>query len=300
MDYSFQRYLLAKRSVDDRALNRRVWQALLEHLAGVEGRPSLYALELGGGIGTMFERLVEWGALARAEYSLVDDQPENIAYGMEHLARWGLHQGLKVASYERRLFFQGRDTAFQVDFYPETVQEFAERERGRRVWDLIVAHAFLDLVDVPLLLDDLRMLTRQGGLLYLTINFDGLTALEPPLDANLDERIMALYHRSMDTRTSGGGSRSGRRLFGWLRDAGLRIIDAGGSDWTVFARDGRYGGDEAYFLHFILHFFEESLQGSPELAPGELERWLAARRRQIDTGELVYIAHQMDFLVEVP
>jgi hypothetical protein len=141
-----------------------------------------------------------------------------------------------------------------------------------------------------------------GGLLYLTINFDGLSAFEPVSDVLLEEKIINLYHRSMDERlTDGkpaGDSRTGRQLFHWLRQAGLRVLAAGSSDWIVHAPNGKYQADEAYFLHFILHFFEQTLGDHPELARAELDGWLAERRKQIETGELVYIAHQLDFLVE--
>ena len=89
MEYYFPRYLKAKRSVDDRALNRLVWQTLIERLAGLEGRPSLSVLDLGGGIGTMFERMAEWGALTRAEYTLVDSMPENTSFRSPTSARLG-------------------------------------------------------------------------------------------------------------------------------------------------------------------------------------------------------------------
>jgi hypothetical protein len=105
----------------------------------------------------------------------------------------------------------------------------------------------------------------------------------------------------MDERvTSGrpsGDSRTGRRMFTWLRQAGLRILEAGSSDWTVFPRDGVYPADEAYFLRHILSFFSQSLKGRPELDEQVLAAWLAVREEQIERGELVFIAHQFDFLV---
>src|SRR5438046_3193087 len=112
-----------------------------------------------------------------------------------------------------------------------------------------------------------RLLTRAGpqGLAWLTINFDGVTTLEPTIDATLDAHIERLYHSTMDTRPTGGDSQSGRHLFGHLRGGGAEILAAGPSDWVVFARDGRYPADEAYFLHFILHFFEDSDRKSTRL-----------------------------------
>jgi hypothetical protein len=65
----------------------------------------------------------------------------------------------------------------------------------------------------------------------------------------------------------------------------------------VHGAGGKYLEDEEYFLHFILHFFKESLLGHAELDAGAFSDWLAKRHAQVEQGELVYIAHQMDFLV---
>jgi hypothetical protein len=63
--------------------------------------------------------------------------------------------------------------------------------------------------------------------------------------------------------------------------------------------NGKYAEDEAYFLHFILHFFEESLADHAELGAVEFANWIKQRRAQIERGKLVYIAHQIDFLAKV-
>jgi hypothetical protein len=80
-----------------------------------------------------------------------------------------------------------------------------------------------------------------------------------------------------------------------LRGAGAETLAAGASDWVVHAVNGKYVEDEAYFLHFILHFFEEALAGNAALVAIDFPGWLAARHAQVQRGELVYIAHQMDF-----
>ena len=66
----------------------------------------------------------------------------------------------------------------------------------------------------------------------------------------------------------------------------------------VHTTRGEYPADEKYFLHFILSFFESSLKAHAELDPAEFQNWLEKRRSQVERGELVYIAHQMDFLVQ--
>ena len=88
-------------------------------------------------------------------------------------------------------------------------------------------------------------------------------------------------------------------MFTHLKNAKAEILAAGASDWVVFAKNGKYPADEAYFLNFILHFFEESLANHPELNADEFTHWLEERRAQIERGELTYIAHQMDFLAKV-
>ena len=160
--------------------------------------------------------------------------------------------------------------------------------------DLLIANAFLDLLPMPQSMPKLLSLTKD--LAWLTINFDGVTSLEPAIEPALDEQVERLYHKTMDARLSGGDSRAGRHLFGHLREAGAQVIAAGASDWVVYATGGKYPPEEAYFLQFILHFIEEALGTEPGLDQQAFAEWLRERRAQIERGELVYIAHQMDFL----
>jgi len=97
-----------------------------------------------------------------------------------------------------------------------------------------------------------------------------------------------------------GDSRCGRHLFGHLAAAGAELLAAGASDWVVYPAAGRYPADEAYFLHFILDTVAQALIGQPELDLDRFAAWIRARHAQVDAGELVYIAHQVDFLGRVP
>ena len=67
--YSFTRYLAAKKTVDDRALNHRVWQSLSAALPPFPPGTPLRLLEIGAGIGTMLERMLAWDLLSNAEYT---------------------------------------------------------------------------------------------------------------------------------------------------------------------------------------------------------------------------------------
>jgi hypothetical protein len=292
MDYSFPRYLLAKQTVDDRALNRHVLDALRAHLPL---RP-VRVVEVGAGMGNMLARLLAWDVLACGEYVHVDAMQENIEFAMEWLPRWASEAGMcaeRVGERQLRLYDATRDV--RVTLEQADVIEYVER--SPLPGDLLIAHAFLDLLPMPASLPKLLSLTTD--LAWLTINFDGLTTLEPVVDPALDAKIERLYHETMDTRATGGDSRSGRHLFGHLRAAGAEVLAAGPSDWVVYARDGKYPAEEAYFLHYILRFFEEALTGHPELDADGFGCWLAERREQVGRAELVYIAHQMDFLARV-
>jgi hypothetical protein len=290
MEYSFRRYLLAKQTVDDRALNKDVIHALRDHLPS---KP-ISVIEVGAGIGTMLKRLVTWNLFRRGEYILVDAMQENIAYAREWTPAWAAEAGLSVewtGADHLHLCDPIRD--LHVRFERADVFDFTAANKSPA--DILIAHAFLDLLPMPKSLKELLSLTK--GLAWLTINFDGVSSLLPAFDPTLDEQIEKLYHRTMDERPTGGDSRMGRKLFKYLQTVNAKILAAGASDWVVYARDGKYPADEKYFLQFILHFFESSLKNHEEPDDGILQSWLAKRHDQIDSGDLVYIAHQMDFLV---
>jgi SAM-dependent methyltransferase len=303
--YSFIRYLAAKQSVDDRALNRHVWQSLEQGLSASNFAPPVKVLEVGAGIGTMVERVFDWGLLKEAAYTAIDAEPGNVAEAQVRLPRWAARQGFTVwRETPAQIQFQQAERKIMVELEAIDVHEFAAREKERLTWDVLIAHAFLDLMDIRRALPMLFSLLRTGGLVYSTITFDGATILQPEIDPELDARIEALYHQTMDERiTAGqpsGDSRSGRHLFGHFREAGVELLDAGSSDWVVFAEPSGYPADEAYFLHFIVHTIQTALQGHPDLDVARFADWIEQRHRQIERGELVYIAHQLDFLGRVP
>jgi hypothetical protein len=149
----------------------------------------------------------------------------------------------------------------------------------------------------------LRLLV-PGGVYWFTINYDGESIFVPGHPH--DDQVMQAYHRDMDERVRygrpAGESRTGRHLFHHLRAAGAPALAAGSSDWVVSAGpDGSYPGDEAYFLRSILSTIQDALRTRQDwLEPADLADWLAVRHRQLAAGELVYIAHQLDFAGRSP
>jgi SAM-dependent methyltransferase len=306
VDYTFDRYLAAKKSVDDRALNQTVWQALDDRLAEPTNanRVPLRVLELGAGIGTMVERMLERDLLHQAEYDAVDSQPENLRVARQRLRAWAArHDGVATTDGNRlRIWSDGGARRVDLALYAQDAFAFLGRPECAERYDLIVAHAFLDLVDVPRVLPLLQAVLRPGGLLYATINFDGATVFEPVVDAALDQQIETLYHATMDNRiidgAPSGDSRTGRHLIHHLQAGGFDVLAAGASDWLVYARQGAYLKDEAYFLHFIVNTVDGALRDHPELNAARFDSWVEGRHLQIERGELVYLAHQVDLLAE--
>lgn len=310
---NFQRYLAAKRSVDDHALNAAVWQtlqqAIVDYAAPHDKRP-LRILEIGAGTGAMFERMCANQRVPAYEYAAIDAVAENIRSAREKLPRWAAQQGLiveTVAGAEQTLIFRTAQRNCTTTLYTSAVDLFAFFDQPGQTaqYDLLIAHAFLDLVDVASVLPRLARLMKPGGLFYFPINFDGATILQPTIDPAFDALIEARYHLTMDERVvngqRSGDSQTGRHLFGHLRRAGFHILNAGSSDWVVFGRPDEqeqivYPADEAYFLHFIIDTMRGALEGDSLLEPVRLAQWIAQRHGQIERGELVYIAHQLDFM----
>ncbi|MGH9390615.1 MAG: class I SAM-dependent methyltransferase [Vicinamibacteria bacterium] len=265
----FARYLLAKRSVDDRALNRRVW-ARLERELRESPAGAIRVVDVGAGLGTGAERIAEWRLvepLSAVRYTGVEPRKELLEEA------------------RRRL----RSLPFPTELADATLEEFAAGDENRGRFDLVVAHALLDILELSPSLEALVGLTRPGGLLYLPITFDGESLFEP--GSSQDDAVLSAYHDTMEER---GSSRTGRRVFHALRSFPVEVLEIGSSDWIVHPARGGYPEDEAFFLEFILKTIEGAVRDRVERAI--LETWLSERRRQLESADMVYCAHQVDVL----
>jgi Methyltransferase domain len=298
---AFARYLTAKRAVDDRSLNQHVLSVLRAQVPPGDPDRPVRVLEFGAGNGTMVARALEWRLFRHAEYVGVDGDADVVADGWRSLSAWARARGLDCTEAGRVLHLAGEGGVFAVRLVHADLFDF---EPGGRRFDLVIANAVLDMVDVATALPRMWRHLGPRGHFWFTINFDGETIFMPEIDPDLERRIIALYHRSMDERVvdgrPSGDSRCGRHLFQHLIASGAEILAAGASDWVVHPVAGRYPGDEAAFLHPIIDWIEKALRDHPELDGRELRGWVQARRRQIDEARLSYIAHQIDFFGRAP
>ena len=292
MSYSYSRYLTAKRSVDDRALNRHVLAELCRSMPQGEVR----VVEIGAGLGTMVARLLEWQVISGGEYTLVDVDRGLLQDARAWLTAWANARGLRATALPDGLLLGD----LRVRLVEAELGSYV-MAGARHPVDVLIAHAFLDLVDVPAVLPGLLHLLIPGGVYWFTINFDGETVIQP--DHPGDDEVLRAYVRSMEERIRygrpAGESRTGRHLFHHLTAAGAPPLASGSSDWVVHARpDGTYPGDESYFLDCILQTVHDAV--ADRVRPPDLAEWMTVRRRQLARGELFYLAHQLDFAGRSP
>lgn len=277
-DHARRRYLTAKRSVDDRARDRRV----REHLSrALPEAPRV--VEAGCGAGLAVPTLFEWGVRPRS-YRGVDTDPGIVAFARDLVPRVLRRRGYDAVQTAEGCRVGDTTVAFETGDALSALPA-ATPDPGA---DLLLAQSFLDLVPLDAALDAFDRAVAPDGLVYAPITFDGETQFLP--EHPDDERLVGAFHRAIDS-TPGRDSRAGRHLLDRLRERGDRLRAVGASDWVVRPVDGRYRADERYFLACILGFVADAVC---DLEGGE--GWLDARRRQLADGRLTYVAHGYDLL----
>ena len=283
-------YLEAKRSVDDRSLHPRLWERFLteaEDIVTGSDRavgPSepLRIVELGAGSGTMVDRLRDWHAFPR----LTADGTRALHYdAWEYNRETAIHLQKRI------------DASPEIGSGQVFVGDISDAGRtdsgGLEPYDVVIAHAVLDLFSPTELPGVLNRFLRRGGILYGTIIFDGVTILEPILETDLDEAILNAYHRTM----TGGFA---RRHIPALIDANYTVLDTAASDWIITPHPGEARDDEVVLITTVLEMLERSvgelIQQDPDcgVTREHLDHWLNYRRQQARAGTLLFAAHQFD------
>ena len=298
-EFSFSRYLEAKKSFDDRSLNRNVWDKMASSLSDQPADSPIKVFEVGAGIGTMLARMIERELFHVAEYTAIDSQIDNIRYTQVYLRNWAKLNNYQVAESKNGLIISDKDSEIEVNLLNTDLFEYINTHPSQE-FDLLVANAFLDLVPLQETLEQLFSWGEKDFFYYFSINYDGLTALEPVIDPEFDPLVLSLYHDTMNERIKDGNRygdhETGRHLLDYIPRKGGSILAAGSSDWIVYPDPGGYPMDEAYFLHFIIHTIDTSLSGHHLLDNKQFTRWINLRHAQIEREELVYIAHQVDIV----
>nr|WP_240147455.1 class I SAM-dependent methyltransferase [Halorussus sp. JP-T4] len=278
-------------------MNRRVETRLAEEL---RDRDRLRAVEVGAGTGSAVTRLLarSWPP-DRVRYTAVDIEERNVAAARERLPARAAALGYAIRRAGDRFVCSRGHRRVEVAFRTADAFEFlASLDEPA---DLVVAHAFVDLVDPADALAAFRDALAPDGLAYCPITYDGETAFEPSADPGFEEELFDAFHRHLD---ASGESEAGRRLLALASEdaepaeetGGAGVLAAGGSDWVVRPRDGGYPADERYFLRCIVALIERAVRAEAAVPDRRLTEWAVERRDQIDDAELVYVAHQLDLL----
>ncbi len=145
-----------------------------------------------------------------------------------------------------------------------------------------------------------KLLSLTKGLAWLTVVFDGLTSFEPSINEALDDQIERLYHETMDKRITGGDSRAGTAPVcpfkeGESTDTGGGLVRLGSAcPWTENIPTMKNISCISSCI-----FSKSRLRDTPPWMQPPLPIGCRSGVEQIQNGELVYIAHQMDFLARV-
>jgi spermidine synthase len=143
MTLDYPRYLAAKTSVDDRALNRHVLAELRRLMPA--GQPRV--LEVGAGLGTMVARLIDWGAVTAGEYILLDADRQLLDRSRQWMSDWAASRDLRSDLLPDGL----RVGDLRVRLVHAELGSYLEAAHGLPA-DVLIANAVLDLVDVPAVL----------------------------------------------------------------------------------------------------------------------------------------------------
>ena len=304
IEFSFERYLRSKVSVDARSFNQGVWDRFVEQI-NQSKHTHLQVLEVGGGIGTMAIKFVDQFKTKGGRYLIIEQDPLLAEVASANLLAWADEfQSDSEGQLADSAKFQARKNDWTIQFIHMDIERWLDNQAEETFLNVIIGHAILDLLDSPKFLKAVSPFLTPDATLYFPINYDGLSIFEPQIQASLDKEIWRYYNQSMDERLIdgkiSGDSQTGRHLFRDLEDADLKVLAAGSSDWLVFPTDNTYIEDESYFLLHIIKTIEDELGDHSLLDKKKFRNWIALRKEQVMSGKLIYIAHQIDVLAGLP
>lgn len=301
---SFQTYLEQKRPIDERSFHAGVWNEARGRLLRPE---SVHVLDVGTGTGAMVRRLIAtWdardGSPATLRITGVDLEDKSLVEARRRTASLVHSLGYAVASCE--LGGKAARAGSTVEFRFEKLDALSLHEVGGR-FDLLTAHAVLDLLPLDAEFREIVSVLAPGGALYTTLNYDGRTEFLPPSsNATFERELLAWYNRTMDDRRLAGmptgGSRCGTEMIGAAERAGMTVKAVGASDWNVKPEKEGYRSGEDDFLRALLWMVYQEGRTDKRCECRLLDDWLAERVAQIDGGVLGIRVAQTDMLAALP
>jgi hypothetical protein len=285
-NFDYSQYLADKKAIDDQSLNQDVWAALTHWCK--QQQKLLRIIELGAGIGTMIERLLDAKLLANCHYTAIEIQPEFCTAAAARLNLWCNKNGAEFTEISSTHWqITSAENSVDINWHCADVLE-AHTKFSPASFDLMIGHAVIDLLPVPVALPQLLDLLNSQGAFYFSLNYAGATHFTPAND--LDETIFSAYHADMNSRfpeLDWQPSRTGALLSSWLQQQGHALIGEGNSHWQLQPKSE--ADAQGRFVANILDTIESAL---PQVAG--IEEWLATRRAQLAAGKLNFVAENRD------
>lgn len=264
------RYLEAKRSVDDRALNKEVLNDFKRLLRNVANEYTVRILEIGAGTGAMLRRFLAtefFQHQRRVEYTMVDHKADVLIYARHMLTGEKLSESMQKSTGDTTDLHLASTDDMQIpsvavqdmDVHFRTDDALAYLRGNEKKFDAVVAAAFLDHVG----LDETIPLIRNSLLpespiraFYFPINFSGVTRFKP----DVNQAIIDAFHSSMGRMNAGGiviqNADTGLHIERTVKYHEALDVTFGSSNWFVDCNANAEGGggDEAYFVRGIIAF----------------------------------------------
>ena len=295
--FDFGDFLEAKAALDERSLNAGVRHACIERLRCHQ--PVLRWLDAGTGTGAMVRRLLRNGLPPPLSITALDRDAGLLDVASAKLAAQLEQDGYHTRTHGRTVAARKADHRVTISLHCADL--FQLESQAPAQFDLITAHALMDVVPLHSALSRFRNWLAPGGLLYATLTYDGKTAFFPPsADIEFESTLLAHYDASMEQRRVNaeptGGAHAGRRLHAALLQTGFDVIAYGRSDWNVTPFEGRYLDRDADVLRALLGYIRGEGECAFHIDRKRLARWHAEREAAIDRSELCITVHQLDVL----
>tara|TARA_R110000824_G_scaffold336_9_gene2236 strand:+ start:32824 stop:33708 length:885 start_codon:yes stop_codon:yes gene_type:complete len=275
--FDYINYLDVKKVIDDRSLNKEVWEAFSGWVKSRESETgNLRVLEIGAGIGTMIERLLDSSILGKCHYIALEPEASFKDAAKLRLRDWSESHELsfKILAPEIWLIV-GDELNLTIEWLVDSAENITGLFKDNS-FDLLLSHAVVDLLPVPIIMPDILKKLQPQGAYFFSLNFSGETKFEPRHQQ--DDEISRLYHADMDKRfptLTWQPSLTGLGLSKCLENYGCKSVVDGESNWLL-------GIDDRQFIENILETIHKALDGLPGL-----DVWLAQRSEQNAKGQLM-------------
>ena len=191
--FDYVKYLDLKKSIDNKSLNKVIWDKFSNWLmARNKQGETLNVLEIGAGIGTMIERLLESSLLQKGHYIALEPEPSFKQAAMCRFKSWASnHNCIFQINSEGLWHISNNEIDLKIEWI-ETDTNMIAKLFNNDSFDLLLSHAVVDLLPVPTIMPIILKKLKAQGACYFSLNFSGNTEFYPAHDN--DHKISEQYH----------------------------------------------------------------------------------------------------------